>query len=398
MSNIANELITPGPNAALTERYGEAMMNVFGGPRRVFVRGSGSRLWDADGTEYLDLLSGLAVTSLGHAHPEVSAAITSQVATIGHVSNFFATPSQITLAEKLRERIDPTARVFFTNSGSEANETAFKIARRTGRRRIIAMTGSFHGRTMGAVAITHNPAYREPFEPLPGGVEFVEYGDIEALRATMDQNVAAVVLEPIQGENGIVEPPTDYLSQVRELTTEFGALLWLDEIQTGMGRCGDWVASAGVRADIVTVAKGLAGGFPIGTCLASGTAGELLAPGQHGSTFGGNAIGALAGLAVINIIERDGLLDQVKARGQYLVDQVMALGHPRIDHVRGRGLLRGIVLTEEIAPAVADAALAAGFVINAPRPTVLRLAPPFIVTEAELDHFVAALPGLIDQA
>ncbi|GAA1717685.1 acetylornithine aminotransferase [Propioniferax innocua] len=387
----------------VTGRYSDVMMPTFGTPKRVFVRGVGTRVWDADGGEYLDLLSGLAVTSLGHAHPEVTAAVNSQIATLGHVSNFFATPAQVSLAERLRGFFDPSARVFFTNSGTEANEAAFKVARRTGRPRIIAMEGGFHGRTMGALAITHKPAYREPFEPLPGGVEFVPYGDAEALRSAVGPDVAAVVIEPIQGENGIVTPPEGFLAEARAITREHGALLWLDEIQTGMGRCGDWLSSGSevfepVGADIVTLAKGLAGGFPIGACLAAGPAAELLGAGQHGTTFGGNPVAALAGLAVIDVIERDGLLQRAVELGQRLTDGVSALGHDRVDHVRGQGLLRGIVLTEEIAPAVADAALDAGFIINAPRPTVLRLAPPLIIGEAEIDGFIDALPGLLDAA
>lgn len=396
--NPATTLVTGGSSPEITDRYGAAMMNTFGSPKRVFVRGAGTRVWDADGREYLDLLSGLAVTALGHAHPEVTAAVTSQVETLGHVCNFFATPAQVTLAEHLRSLVAQDARVFFTNSGTEANEAAFKIARLTGRPRIIAMEGSFHGRSMGALSITHKPAYREPFEPLLDGVEFVPYGDATALEAAMGDDVAAVVLEPIQGENGVLTPPEGYLAQVREITRRHGALLWVDEIQTGMGRCGDWLVSGEVGPDVVTVAKGLAGGFPIGACIAAGPAAEALQPGHHGTTFGGNPIAALAGLAVRHVIVRDGLLDQVRFLGEHLASGVESLDHPRIDHVRGRGLLRGIVLTEEIAPAVADAAMAAGFVINAPRPNVLRLAPPFIISTAELDTFISALPSLLDAA
>lgn len=384
--------------AAFQARYAEVMIRAFGPPKRVFVRGEGTRVWDADGAEYLDLLAGIAVNALGHANPEIARAVTDQISTLGHTSNLFTTPAQVELAERLRGIVDPSARVFFANSGSEANETAFKIARLTGRPRIIAMEGSFHGRTMGAIALTHKPAYREPFEPLPGGVEFVPYGDADALAAAMGPDVAAVVAEPIQGENGIAVPPEDYVRRMREITRDHGALLWLDEIQTGMGRCGDWLASGDVGADLITLAKGLAGGFPIGACLAAGPAADLIHPGQHGSTFGGNPVATAAGLRVMTIIERDGLLQRARDRGRFLAEAVTALDHPRIDHVRGRGLLRGIVLTEEIAPQVADAALAAGFVINAPRPTVLRIAPPLTITEAELTSFVDALPALLDAA
>ncbi|MCW3157981.1 acetylornithine transaminase [Micropruina sonneratiae] len=396
-------LATPGTQAALQARYDNALMNTFGPPKRVFVRGEGAHLWDADGNRYTDLLAGLAVNALGHAHPQVIAAISAQLGTLGHVSNFFATPTQIALAEKLAGFVaanDPElpARVFFTNSGTEANEAAFKITRRTGRTRLIAMQGSFHGRSLGALALTSNPAYREPFEPLPGEVVFVPYGDADALAAVVDETVAAVVVEPIQGENGVVEPPSDYLAMARDLTAAAGALLWIDEVQTGIGRCGDWLASAasGVTGDIVTFAKGLGNGFPVGACVATGPAASLLGPGSHGTTFGGNPVAAAAGLAVIGIIERDGLLARVEAAGDRLADGILGLAHPGIAAVRGRGLLRGVVLTDPIAPAVADAALAAGFVINAPRPNVLRLAPPLIISDSDLDAFVAALPGLLE--
>ncbi len=394
-----------GAGAELSARYGDALMNTFGPPKRIFVRGEGVHLWDADGNRYLDLLAGLAVNSLGHAHPQVIGAISAQLSTLGHVSNFFATPTQIALAERLDAFVtanDPgrPSRVFFTNSGTEANEAGFKITRRTGRTKLIAMDGSFHGRTLGALALTSNPSYREPFEPLPGDVTFVPYGDADALAAELDETVAAVILEPIQGENGVVEPPAGYLAATRVLCDRAGALLWIDEVQTGIGRCGDWLASAesGVTGDIVTFAKGLGNGFPVGACVATGAAATLLGPGAHGTTFGGNPVAAAAGLAVLGIIERDGLLNRVQVAGERLASSILALDHPRVDHVRGRGLLRGVVLTEPVAAAVADAALAAGFVINAPRPTVLRLAPPLIVPDAELDRFVAALPALLDAA
>ncbi|MGO4958362.1 acetylornithine transaminase [Luteococcus sp. Sow4_B9] len=381
------------------------MMNTFGAPKRVFVRGEGVHVWDADGKRYLDLLSGIAVNALGHAHPAVLSAITSQLATLGHVSNFFATPSQIALAEKLAaiatvNSPDLSAKVFFTNSGTEANEAAFKATRLTGRTRIIAMDGSFHGRTMGALAITSSEKYRKPFEPLPGDVTFVPYGDVEALRTAVDETVAAVVMEPVQGENGVIPAPEGYLAAARELTSKYGALLWFDEVQTGMGRCGTWLASepSGVTADLVTMAKGLGNGFPIGACIATGAAAGLFTPGSHGTTFGGNPVAAIAGLAVFGIIERDGLLQHVTRMGEHLAEQVMALQHPAVVEVRGSGLLRGIVLTDERAPAVNDALLEAGFITNAPRPNVLRVAPPLITTAEQLDGFVAALPAALDAA
>ena len=395
--------VTIGTQPELIARYSGSLMNTFGPPSRAFVRGEGSYLWDADGKRYLDLLAGIAVTALGHAHPQVTGAISAQLSTLGHVSNFFATPNQVALAEKLDALVTVNApglpaRVFFTNSGTEANEAGFKLTRMTGRTRLIAMEGSFHGRSLGALALTSNPKYREPFEPLPGEVTFVPYGDATALAAAVDATTAAVIIEPIQGENGVIEPPDGFLAAARRITADAGALLWFDEVQTGIGRCGDWLASSasGVTADIVTFAKGLGNGFPIGACVATGPAATMLGPGTHGTTFGGNPVAAAAGLAVLGIIERDGLLDRVRAVGDRLAANIMALEHPGIDHVRGRGLLRGIVLTEPKAPAVVQAALAAGFVINAPRPTVIRLVPPLIITDGQLDEFVVALPALLE--
>ncbi|HET9126719.1 MAG TPA: acetylornithine transaminase [Propionibacteriaceae bacterium] len=388
----------PASQAAWTTRYQHSLMNTFGPPKRVFVRGEGAHLWDADGNRYTDFLAGIAVNALGHAHPAVLAAITGQLSTLGHVSNFFATPAQIALAERLAGFVTANqpgteAKVFFANSGTEANEAAFKLTRRTGRTRIIAMEGSFHGRTMGALAITHNPAYRTPFEPLPGDVSFVPYGDADALARAVDDTVAAVVIEPIQGENGVVDPGDEFLRAARRITSAHGALLWLDEVQTGMGRCGDWLAStgSGITADVVTFAKGLGNGFPIGACVAVGPAAGLLQPGNHGTTFGGNPVAAVAGLAVIGVIERDGLLAASQRLGERLATGVMEAGHPLVSGVRGRGLLRGIVLTDDVAPATVERLLDAGWVANAPRPAVIRVAPPLIVTEAQIDEFVAAL-------
>jgi acetylornithine/N-succinyldiaminopimelate aminotransferase len=403
VSTVPSELAGGlGTSEAVLEGYDRALMQTFGRPKRVFVRGEGCYVWDADGRRHLDLLAGIAVNALGHAHPTVLAAITGQISTLGHVSNFFATPAQVALAERLTGMVDPDgaaeARVFFANSGTEANEAAFKITRMTGRTKIISTEGAFHGRSLGALAITHNPRYRAPFEPLPGDVVFVPYGDAEALSAAMDDTVAAVVLEPLQGENGIVVPPAGYLARARTLCDEHGALLWVDEVQTGMGRTGSWLAhvAEGVRADVVTLAKGLGNGFPIGACVARGRAAAMLQPGSHGSTFGGNPVAAIAGLAVIAVIERDGLLAHATAMGEHLAEAVTALAHPLVREVRGRGLLHGIVLAEPVAAALSDAALDAGYIVNAPRPDVVRIAPPLVVTAAQLDSFVAALPDLLD--
>jgi len=394
------ELLTvEGTGAALTSRYEHALMNTFGAPKRVLVRGEGCYVWDADGRRYLDLLGGLAVNSLGHAHPFVTAAVTSQLATLGHISNFFASPPQIALAERLLGLLDAgDGRVFFTNSGTEANEAAFKLTRRTGRTRIVSTVGAFHGRSMGSLAVTWKPAYREAFAPLPGDVTFVEYGDAAALAAAVDDRTAAVVLEPIQGENGVVVPPAGYLAAARQITSRHGALLWLDEVQTGIGRTGAWFAhtASGVRPDVVTVAKGLGAGFPVGACIALGPTADLLGPGSHGTTFGGNPVAAIAGLAVLSVIERDGLLDNVVAVGNHVRKGVEALGHPLVSGVRGAGLLLAITLTAPVAEQVADAALAAGFIVNNVTPHAIRLAPPLILTSADADAFLAALPGILN--
>ncbi|SHJ56445.1 acetylornithine aminotransferase [Tessaracoccus bendigoensis DSM 12906] len=384
--------------ADLKARYDAVMMNAFGVPKRVFARGEGIHLWDTDGNRYTDLLSGLAVNALGHAHPGVTTAVAGQLDQLGHVSNFFASEPQIRLAERLAAftGVEPT-RVFFTNSGTEANEAAFKLTRLTGRTKVVVMEGSFHGRTMGALALTSNPKYREPFEPLPGEVFFVPFGDESALRAAVDNRTAAILLETVQGENGVVPAPEGFLAAARRIADDAGALLWIDEVQTGLGRCGDYLAhrADGITADLITMAKALGNGFPIGACLATGRAAELLHPGQHGTTFGGNPVAAAAGNAVLDALE-SGVLENARATGAWLVRALGELSHPQILEVRGRGMLLGIVLREEIAARVSDDALDAGWVINAPRPSVLRVAPPLIATPEDLAGFVDALPALLD--
>ncbi|HWJ85058.1 MAG TPA: acetylornithine transaminase [Cellulomonas sp.] len=394
-----------GSVAQWTDRYTHAVMDTFGAPQRVLVRGEGPYVWDADGNRYLDLLGGIAVNALGHAHPTLTAAISAQLGTLGHVSNFFASPTQIAFAERLLGLAGAPAgsRVFLTNSGTEANEAAFKLARRTGRTRILALEGAFHGRSMGALALTHKASYREPFEPLPGGVEFLPFGDTAALEAAFDgEPVAALVVEPIQGEAGVLPLPPGYLVRARELTREHGALLVLDEVQTGMGRTGTWFAhqlphiGGGVLPDAVTVAKGLGGGFPVGALIAYGDpVATLLGRGQHGTTFGGNPVASAAALATIGVIERDGLLAHVTGLGERLRARITELGHPLVDGVRGEGLLIGIELTAPVAPQIAARALEAGFIVNPCRPTTIRLAPPFVLTDEQAGTFVdflAALP------
>jgi acetylornithine/N-succinyldiaminopimelate aminotransferase len=381
------------------ERYEHSLMNAYGPPRRVLVRGDGCYVWDEDGRRYLDLLGGLAVNVLGHGHPALVAAVTEQLRTLGQVSNFFATPLQVALAERLLEiSCADGGRVFFANSGTEALEAAFKMARRTGRSTIVAATGGFHGRTMGSLALTGKPAIRDPFAPLPGGVVHVPYADVDALAAAVDADTAAVVLEPIQGEAGVRVPPAGYLRAARLITRRHGALLVLDEVQTGVGRTGEWFAfqHEGVRPDVVTVAKGLGGGFPIGACLGFGRAADLLGPGSHGSTFGGNPVAAAAGLAVLDTVERDGLLDNVNKVGDQLRRGVESLGDPLVAGVRGRGLLLAIELTTPVATRAAAAALDAGFIVNPVSSDALRLAPPLVLSGDQVESFVGALPSILD--
>ena len=378
------------------ERYQSAMMNNFGLPKRVFVSGAGLQLVDADGKQYTDMFSGIAVGGLGHAHPAVVEAVTRQMTTLGHISNLYTSQPQIELAERLTSLIgadDDSARVYFANSGTEANEAAFKLSRLTARTKIIAMEGSFHGRTMGALALTSTAKYRTPFEPLPGDVVFVPFNDIEALTRAVDDQTAAVVLETIQGESGVIPATTEFLQAARSLTRAHGALLWIDEVQTGIGRCGEWLTSVadGLEPDIVTLAKGLGNGIPIGACIAQGPAAALFTPGSHGSTFSGNPIAAAAGLAVLDTIEHDDLLAHARAMGERIASQILARNNPQITEVRGRGLLRGIGLASDIGPAVAEAMLQAGWIIQSPRPNTLRLAPPLIVDEKTVDEFAEVL-------
>ncbi|WP_285245352.1 acetylornithine transaminase [Pseudarthrobacter sp. fls2-241-R2A-127] len=388
-------------------RYSTSLMNVFGTPQRVLVRGAGCLVWDADGKEYLDLLGGIAVNALGHAHPFVTSVIASQLATLGHVSNFFTSPTQVALAEKLLELAHAPAgsKVFFSNSGTEANEAAFKLARRntgtgdTKRTKIIALEGAFHGRTMGALALTAKEAYRAPFEPLPGGVVHIPFGDVAALEAAVDETVAAVFLEPIQGEAGVRPLQPGYLKAAREATSKAGALLILDEVQTGIGRTGKWLASedAGIVPDAVTLAKGLGGGFPIGALITFGEqASSLLSAGQHGTTFGGNPVATAAALATLHALESQNVLANATAVGEHLRSGLAAIAG--VTEVRGEGLLIGFDLDADVAPAAVQAALDAGFIINSPGPHTIRLAPPLILTAAQADTFLAAFPAILQAA
>ncbi|GHK03138.1 acetylornithine transaminase [Streptomyces sp. NPDC003753] len=386
-------------NEELTARWQGALMNNYGTPRLPLVRGEGTELWDADGKRYLDFVGGIAVNALGHAHPAVVEAVSKQIASLGHVSNLFIAEPPVALAERLLQLFGRDGKVFFCNSGAEANEGAFKIGRLTGRRHMVATQGGFHGRTMGSLALTGQPGKQEPFLPLPGDVTHVPYGDAQALAAAVTEETALVIIEPIQGENGVVVPPAGYLKAARAITAATGALLVLDEVQTGVGRTGHWFeyqAHEGVLPDVVTLAKGLGGGLPLGATVAFGRAAELLQPGQHGTTFGGNPVACAAGLAVLDTIAAEGLLENVKRQSEKLRDGIESLGHPLIEHVRGAGLLLGIVLTEPLAPQVQQAAQDAGLLVNAPAPNVVRLMPPLNLGDDEVQALLQALPGVLE--
>ncbi|AWW40512.1 acetylornithine transaminase [Streptomyces cadmiisoli] len=388
-------------NQELTARWQGALMNNYGTPRLALVRGEGTRLWDADGTEYLDFVGGIAVNALGHAHPAVVTAVGEQIASLGHVSNLFIAEPPVALAERLLQHFGRDGKVYFCNSGAEANEGAFKIGRLTGRTHMVATEGGFHGRTMGALALTGQPAKQEPFRPLPGDVTHVPYGDAQALAAAVTEDTALVVIEPVQGENGVVVPPPGYLKAARAITAATGSLLVLDEVQTGIGRTGHWFeyqAHEGVLPDVVTLAKGLGGGLPLGATVAFGRAADLLQPGHHGTTFGGNPVACAAGLAVLDVIANEGLLDNVKRQSERLRDGIESLGHPLVAHVRGAGLLLGIVLSKPLAPQAQQAAQDAGFLVNAPAPDVVRLMPPLNLGDDEVEALLQALPGILDAA
>jgi acetylornithine/N-succinyldiaminopimelate aminotransferase len=381
------------------ERWNAALMNNYGTPALELVTGSGAEVWDAHGRRYLDLVSGVAVNALGHAHPAVVAAVTDQIGRLGHVSNFFVHEPVLNLAERLQGLLEaPDSHVLFCNSGAEANETAFKIARRTGRPHIVAAQNAFHGRTMGALALTGQQPKRAPFEPLPAGVSHVPYGDVAALDAAVDGDTAAVVLEPILGEAGVILPPEGYLRAAREITAARGALLVIDEVQTGIGRTGVWFAhqAAGIMPDVVTLAKGLGGGLPIGACIGIGDAGRLLEPGQHGTTFGGNPVCCAAALAVLDTVVGEGLLEHVQQVGKVLTTGIEALGHPLVTDVSGAGLMIGVGLASPVSAAVSSAARNAGYLVNNAVPNRIRLIPPLVLTEAQATEFLDVLPGLLD--
>lgn len=386
-------------NAAGAQRWKESMMDNYATPNLTLVSGSGCELTDADGNTYLDLVGGIAVNALGHAHPAIVSAVTEQIGRLGHTSNLYAHEPGLRLAQELLDLagVSGAGRVLFCNSGAEANEAAFKITRLTGRTKTVATTGGFHGRTMGALALTGQPGKQAPFEPLTPGVVHVPFGDVAALESEVDDNTAAVFLEPIQGENGVVIPPDGYLQAARDIATRNGALLVVDEVQTGIGRTGWWFGfqRAGVLPDVFTLAKGLGGGLPIGACIAVGAAADLLQPGQHGTTFGGNPVCCAAALAVLRTISVEGLLEATDQLGKEIVAGVRGLNHPLITDVRGAGLLIGVGLGQPVSGQVATAAANAGFLINPVLPDTVRLAPPLVLQPAQARRFLDALPDIL---
>ncbi|MQA63348.1 MAG: acetylornithine transaminase [Actinophytocola sp.] len=416
-------------NVTAQRRWQAALMNNYGVPRIELVRGEGAMVFDADGKAYLDLVGGIAVNALGHAHPAIVDAVSRQVATLGHTSNLYINPVTVELAERLLDvagltgdgsarpapsgeatsgterasappACEATGKLLFVNSGAEAVEAALKLSRLTGRSEVVACDGAFHGRTMGSLTLTGQHAKRTPFEPLVPGVRHVPFGDVDALAAAVSTETAAVFLEPILGEGGVVPAPDGYLQAARDITSAAGALLVLDEVQTGIGRLGSWFAfqQAGITPDVITLAKGLGGGLPLGAVIGVGAAGELLLPGQHGTTFGGNPIASAAGLAVINTITESGLLDHTAAMGKVLAAGIEALNHPLVAGVRGTGLLLGIGLRHPVSAAAAKAAADAGFLINNVQPDTIRLAPPLIIDAAQVEGFLSALPAVLDTA
>jgi len=390
---------------AARERWRGTMMNNYGTPALALSHGSGCTVWDLDGRPYLDLIAGIATCSVGHAHPSVAAAVAQQAGRLMHTSNLFVHEPGLALAQRLLDLAGQPGRVFFCNDGATANEAALKLARRHGwtsdpsggRLEVVAANGSFHGRTMGALAVTGNPAKRDPFAPLPGPVTFVPYGDAQALDAAVSRATAAVILEPVLGEGGVVLPPEEYLAAARAICDRNGALLIVDEVQSGIGRTGQWFASLAqsVVPDVITLAKGLGGGMPIGAVLAFGPAADLFQPGDHGSTFGGNPVSAAAALAVLHVIESEGLLERATQVGKQWAAAFDAIDHPLLAGHRGVGLWRALQLSQPAAAAVEAAARQEGFLINAVRPDTIRLAPALVITDQEAQRFADALPGLL---
>lgn len=370
-------------------RWQSAIQSNYGQPTLTLVSGKGVIVVDSEGNRYLDFLGGIATNLVGHAHPAITAAVRKQIGTLGHVSNFYMHPGVIALAEKLQELVgDESARVFFCNSGAEANEAALKLSRRTGRKRIVATDGSFHGRTMGALSLTGQPSKRDPFKPLVGGITHVPFGDLAAIKRKVNRRTAMIIVEPILGEAGVVVPPAGYLRGIREICDRTGVLMVVDAVQTGMGRTGQWFGYEyeGITPDVITLAKGLGAGLPLGAMIALGDAAHLFQPGDHGSTFGGNPVSCASALAGIEVLEKNNLLEQVRKYEATIKSAISSLRG--VKEVRGQGLLLGIVLEEEIALPVRNALQKAGVLVNAPSSTVIRIAPALTVTAAEVKKFI----------
>jgi acetylornithine aminotransferase len=386
-------------NIKYLTRWDSSLLNNYGKPSITLVKGKGIVVTDADGKSYLDFLGGIATSILGHAHPAIVKAVTQQVSTLSHVSNFYAHPNAIELAEKLVKMTgDKNAKVFFCQSGAEANEAALKLSRRTGKVRIVAAQGAFHGRTMGSLSLTGQPSKREPFLPLIKGVKHVPYGDIDAMRKAVSKKTAMVIIEPIMGEAGVIVPPSDYLQQLRSLCDKNRSLLVIDAVQTGMGRTGDWFGYeySGITPDVITLAKGLGGGLPLGAMIALGKAADLFQPGDHGSTFGGNPVTTAAGLAAIDFIESKEILKKVDKQGAHLLQELALI--PGVKEVRGAGLLLGIELESLNASDIANAMRDAGVLVNAANATTIRIAPALIVTDAQISKFISTFRKVIADA
>jgi acetylornithine aminotransferase len=386
-------------NKAYLNRWDRSLQNNYGKPSITLVKGKGILVTDADGKTYLDFLGGIATNILGHAHPAIVKAVTRQISALSHVSNFYAHPNAIALAEKLTAMTgDKSAKVFFCQSGAEANEAAFKLSRRTGKVRVVAAQGAFHGRTMGALSLTGQPSKREPFLPLVKGVKHVPFGDIDAMRKAISKKTAMVIIEPIMGEAGVIVPPADYLQDLRNLCDKNGALLVIDAVQTGIGRTGDWFGYeySGITPDVITLAKGLGGGLPLGAMIALGNAAELFQPGDHCSTFGGNPVTTAAGLAAIEFIETRDILSRVQKQGEHLIQELALI--PGVKEVRGAGLLIGIELESLKASDVSDAMREAGVLVNAANSTTIRIAPALIVTDAQITKFISIFRRVISHA
>ena len=383
-------------NKKFLTRWDASLQNNYGKPAITLMKGKGIVVTDADGKTYLDFLGGIATSILGHAHPAIVKAVTKQVSVLSHVSNFYAHPNAIALAEKLTKMTgDKNAKVFFCQSGAEANEAALKLSRRTGKVRVVAAQGAFHGRTMGALSLTGQPSKREPFLPLIKGVKHVPYGDIDAMRKAITKKTAMVIIEPIMGEAGVIVPPAEYLQQLRELCDKNGSLLVIDAVQTGMGRTGDWFGYeySGITPDVITLAKGLGGGLPLGAMIALGKAADLFQPGDHGSTFGGNPVTTAAGLAAIEFIESKKILGKVEKQGAHLMQELALI--PGVKEVRGAGLLLGIELESLKASDVSDAMRNTGVLVNAANATTIRIAPALIVTDAQINKFISLFRKVI---